>query len=110
MKRTAIQRKTPMRQRRKGKRRESAWRSAAYLKWVRTRPCCLCGGMAEAAHHLIGTGQQGGMGTKAPDDLTMPVCSTCHCKIHETPALWPEQWEWIGRTRERARREGWELP
>jgi hypothetical protein len=108
--RTPLKTRTPLRKRRKGKRRELAWRSPKYLAWVRTLPCCVCGGLAEAAHHLIGVGGQGGMGTKAPDSHAMPVCSTCHRKIHETPALWPEQWEWIGRTRERARREGWELP
>lgn len=108
--RTPLKTRTPLRKRRRGRRRESAWRSDAYLRWVRTLPCCVCGGLAEAAHHLIGVGGMGGMGTKAPDSQAMPVCSGCHRKIHETPELWPEQWGWISDTQERALAEGWELP
>jgi hypothetical protein len=48
----------------------------------------------------------GGMGTTAPDSMTMPVCRACHDEIHRTPMLWPRQWEWIARTLDKALRDG----
>jgi len=57
-----------------------------YLKWVSTLPCIEC--KAEdgtvVAHHLKGryAPLSGGMGYKASDWLTMPLCFKCHAKIH----------------------------
>jgi len=48
-----------------------------YIKFVRSLPCCVCGNPESVPHHLIGYGF-GGMGTKAPDYLTMPLCTDHH--------------------------------
>jgi hypothetical protein len=75
-----------------------AWRSKKYLAWVKTLPCCICGAPADDAHHIIGVGHYGGMGTKAPDSLTMPVCRGHHGEIHRDPNLWPDQFQWVMET------------
>ena len=49
-------------------------------------------------HHIRGVGHFGGMGLKAPDVLTIPLCRKCHRSIHNFPGLWPDQWEMIVRT------------
>jgi len=86
--------------------KQKTFRSRKYLAWVRSLDCCRCQAPADHAHHLIGVGNMGGMGTKAPDDACMPVCAGCHREIHETPDLWPHQWEWLSRTLLKARQEG----
>ncbi|WP_336062457.1 DUF968 domain-containing protein [Serratia sp. 201] len=58
-----------------------------YTRWVKTRPCCGCGARADDPHHIIGHGL-GGMGTKPSDYLTIPLCRTCHRKLHDDPAAW----------------------
>lgn len=65
-----------------------------YLAFVRTLPCCApdCFGQFEIrnhdgtawklkieAHHLTGAG----MGRKARDDETMPLCTAHHRELHE---------------------------
>lgn len=82
------------------------YRNSSYLAWVKTLPCVLCHGPADDPHHLIGVGQLGGMGTKAPDTFVMPVCREDHDRIHRTPDLWPEQWKWVAKTLARAVEEG----
>ena len=76
------------------------WRSERYLKYVRSLPCAYCGKPADHAHHLIGVGSLGGMGTKAPDWATLPSCAVCHSRIHQ--GSWSimvnVQWEHITRT------------
>lgn len=86
--------------------KQKAWRSKRYLQWVRSLPCCMCGAPAEDAHHLIGVGGMGGMGTKAPDSMSMPVCRRHHDEIHRDPNLWPDQFEWALKTVNRALAEG----
>jgi hypothetical protein len=39
-----------------------------------------------------------GIGMKAPDWATMPLCAKHHNELHATPELWPEQWEMVVRT------------
>lgn len=107
---TQLRRTSALRARRRRKRRESAWRSPKYLAWVRSLPCVMCGRPADDAHHLVGIGHFGGMGTKASDELTMPVCREHHDEIHRTSELWPEQEQWVARTQDLARRNGWRLP
>jgi len=61
-------------------RRHARWpeRDAAYMAWVRTLPCLICGtwrqGPCEAAH----TGHDGGMSMKASDRSCVPLCHRCH--------------------------------
>ena len=76
-------------------------RSKAYLKWVKEQPCILCQAPADDPHHIIATGD-GGMGTKACDLLTMPVCRPCHNKIHDTPEYWELQWKYVTLTLQKA--------
>ena len=65
-------------------------KSKAYLKWVSTLPCseCKADNDTVVAHHLKGryAPLSGGMGYKADDWLTMPLCFTCHSKIHSGDA------------------------
>lgn len=74
------------------------WRSKDYLKWVRSQPCVMCNRQADDAHHIKGIGHLSGAGIKAPDQFVMPLCREDHDKIHNSPELWPKQWEWIART------------
>lgn len=83
-----------------------SWRNQDYLKWVRTQPCVLCRAPADDSHHIIGTGNLGGMGTKAPDQFSIPTCRGCHTKIHTTPEIWQAQWEWVAKTMAKAVSEG----
>ncbi len=82
-----------------------AFRSAKYLKWVKSLPCCICGSPADDAHHLIGVGL-GGMGMTAPDSMAIPVCRGHHREIHAEPELWGSQWQYVARTLARAFDEG----
>lgn len=125
MKRSELKRKTPLknraelkakapmnrkREKRSAPRRQAAndsrWRSEAYLAWVRSLPCCVCGAPANAVHHLIGIWQMGGMGLKAPDSMAMPVCDgpgdTCHRRIHNEQALRDRQPAFLRDTLSRA--------
>lgn len=49
-------------------------RSWKYRWWIRTLPCLICGGKAEAAH----TGSDGGTSMKASDYSCVPLCHGCH--------------------------------
>jgi len=74
---------------------DKRWRSPEYLAWVRTLPCCHCGGPGGDAHHVIGLhwGLSGG-GLTAPDNYAMPACRVCHQAIHQSPELqrWQPGW------------------
>lgn len=82
------------------------FRSQEYLDWVKTQPCVICGAPADDAHHIIGCGSMGGMGMKAPDSMTMPVCRGHHQAIHTQPELQSYQWEWVARTLGKALADG----
>ncbi|WP_434642107.1 DUF968 domain-containing protein [Klebsiella sp. I138] len=60
------------------------WESPNFLAWVKTQPCMCCGQPADDAHHLIGWGQ-GGVGTKAHDIFTIPLCRKHHRQLHHDP-------------------------
>lgn len=55
--------------------KRDARRDSAYLRWVRTMPCIVCGSMdwVEAAH----VGQRG-LGQKCPDKEALPLCEAHH--------------------------------
>jgi len=110
MKRTGqLNRKTPLSARKpmqkarrkpsKAAQKDTRWRSEAYLAWVRSLPCCVCGATTGiAAHHLVGMWQVSGMGLKASDSLAMPACDPiyghgrdCHQQIHRLKALRDQQ-------------------
>jgi len=86
--------------------KDKPWRSAKYIKWIKTQPCIHCTGDGGDPHHLIGLGNMGGMGITAPDSMAMPMCRECHGMFHLHSDLWPMQWEYISRTLDRALREG----
>ena len=72
-------------------------KSKAYTEWVATLPCSGCEARdgTVVAHHLKGrmSPLSGGMGYKASDWLTMPMCFTCHNKMHSGDA---EFMDWQG--------------
>lgn len=57
-------------------------KDAAYLRWIRERPCIFegqeCAGCIHA-HHATG----GGMGMKTSDRETMPLCAKHHAQRHD---------------------------
>jgi hypothetical protein len=57
------------------------WTNEHYTRWVKAQPCAGCGNQADDPHHIIGYGQ-GGMGTKAHDLFTIPLCRKCHDALH----------------------------
>lgn len=63
------------------------WESKAYLQWVKSQPCVIRGIQADDAHHIIGHGQ-GGMGTKAHDLFTIPLCREEHHALHRDLSRW----------------------
>tara|TARA_R110000851_G_scaffold226756_1_gene379620 strand:+ start:257 stop:580 length:324 start_codon:yes stop_codon:yes gene_type:complete len=57
------------------------WREdKVYINLIMGLPCAGCGNNWDdvCAHHKTG----GGMGTKAPDWETIPLCNNCHLDIH----------------------------
>lgn len=63
------------------------WENKKWLKWVKSQQCCGCGSSAGDPHHIIGHGQ-GGMGTKAHDLFTIPLCRICHDALHADMRVW----------------------
>ncbi|MFP1495587.1 DUF968 domain-containing protein [Escherichia coli] len=57
------------------------WVNEKYTRSVKTQPCACCRTPADDPHHLIGHGQ-GGMGTKAHDIFTLPLCREHHNELH----------------------------
>jgi hypothetical protein len=63
------------------------WVNKGYTNWVATLPCANCGldGETTVAHHLKHRHSPhggGGMGMKAHDFFTMPLCFECHASAH----------------------------
>ena len=63
------------------------WVNKGYTNWVATLPCANCGldGETTVAHHLKHRHSPhggGGMGMKAHDFFTMPLCCECHALAH----------------------------
>ena len=67
------------------------WKVKEYTNWVATLPCVNCGLHYETivAHHLKHRHAPhggGGMGMKAHDWLSMPLCFECHASAHSGDA------------------------
>ena len=67
------------------------WVNKKYTDWVATLPCVNCGLDDETtvAHHLkhrYSPYGGGGMGLKADDYFTMPLCFECHASAHNGDA------------------------
>lgn len=60
------------------------YRSGAYLAFVRTHPCCRCAAPDPSDAHHQGAR---GVGQKADDYLTVPLCRPCHQEVTDTGAL-----------------------
>jgi hypothetical protein len=85
--------------------------SKAYLEWVATLPCigCEVRDGTVVAHHLKGRAAplSGGMGYKASDWLTMPLCFQCHTQMHSGDAAFMDwQENFILRTLNEAFNQG----
>jgi len=68
------------------------WVNKDYTNWVATLPCANCGldDDTTVAHHLKHRHSPhggGGMGLKANDFLTMPLCFSCHDRAHNGDGL-----------------------
>lgn len=66
------------------------WESTKYLQWVKSQPCCICGSIADDAHHIIGHGQ-GGMATKSHDLFSIPLCRIHHRNLHDDQKGWESE-------------------
>ena len=71
--------------------KDKRWVEKKYTNWVATLPCVNCGLDDETtvAHHLKHRHAPhggGGMGLKANDFLTMPLCFECHQSAHSGDA------------------------
>lgn len=88
------------------------WVEKDYTRWVATLPCVNCGLHDETivAHHLkhrYAPFSGGGMGLKADDWLTMPLCFECHASAHSGDAnILDFQAEFIFKTLTRAFKYG----
>ena len=86
-----------------------AVRSPAYLHYVGSLPCVVCGQEpAGDPHHLKGDGFGGS--SKASDLFVIPLCRTHHDELHHDMNAWEEkngsQWMWIALTLHQAVDEG----
>ena len=85
------------------------WESKEYLKFVQTLPCSDCRSEENVvAHHLKGRMSPycGGMGYKASDIFTMPLCPEHHREMHDTTHLIDHQMYFILQTLDRAVSQG----
>lgn len=85
------------------------WESKEYLKFVQTLPCADCKSEENVvAHHLKGRMApfSGGMGYKASDMFTMPLCPEHHREMHDTSNLIDYQIYFIFSTLDEAMRKG----
>ncbi len=69
---------------------ESFMKRPKRRRWVKAQPCACCGKPADDPHHLIGHGQ-GGIGTKAHDIFTLPLCREHHNELHADPLAFEEK-------------------
>lgn len=58
-------------------------RSSKYLKFIREKPCLICGDRAEA-HHLQYV-QHRALALKTGDQWAVPLCHKHHMQLHQSP-------------------------
>lgn len=65
--------------------RKATIKDPHYLEFLRHRPCCICLSQWAEPHHVfkrfLGI-SYAGLGQKGSDLLAIPVCRSCHDKIH----------------------------
>lgn len=61
----------------------SRLRSKKYMAYIRTLPCLICGGLAQA-HHLQ-RAQPRAMSSKTGDQYCVPLCHKHHHELHHFP-------------------------
>lgn len=80
--------------------KQKPWRSEKHRRLVATLPCLKCGAIDVQVCHANATK---GMGMKASDALTWPMCPKHHCE-HDTGGIpkldrWKLEWEYADLTR-----------
>jgi hypothetical protein len=70
------------------------FRSKKYLAFVRSKPCLICGNIAEA-HHLTYV-QPKARSLKAGDQHTVPLCHMHHMQLHDSPMREATWWACAG--------------
>jgi len=73
-------------------------KSKKYLQWVSEQPCIYCGYQYTQAHHLRILALGTGMGKKAPDYFTLPVCYEHHQECHSGAIDKETQLRWCLQT------------
>lgn len=76
-------------------------KSKKYLRWIKSLPCADCGRHGRSsAHHFKSDLHLSGVGMRAPDQITIPLCPSCHMKFHNKESkTWREdQRAWLIRT------------
>lgn len=62
--------------------------SEAYLDFVRSRKCFLCGDPKSEPHHHRKLAHDKGMALKPSDSYAVPVCRVCHDSLHAYKTKW----------------------
>jgi len=74
------------------------WRSEKYKKFIRNKPCLLCGQPA-VAHHESSLGNSG-MGLKISDNYCIPLCPQHHEERHRLGVkTWCERYPYVHLSR-----------
>ena len=79
-------------------------RSKAYLQWVASHGCLVCGGPAQAHHLRIGPRT---MGKRQCDTRTVPLCPGHHKVLHESYGKEEDFWADFPALKAAALYEGW---
>lgn len=77
----------------------------AYLDYVRSKPCLICGTSPVDANHVHRKGH-GKTGGKTHDTRTVPLCRNHHQQYHDNGRAWFELFHGIDLEREIARLRG----